>query len=263
MEAKMRWLVTLAFLAVYSMKSTAMNPDEGISVYPSQAQYAPTTPQVQAPKTESGKPPATPAQVAPTQVAGNGNSPCTGCTNKKNCAQKFYSWITYRPSAGDALPLLKVPPYTGPFTGTFLCTSAPGSPCAGNSNSTCGKKQGCASGNSSTPPAGPVVEKANPGLGAINLVPQVNQGYPSRNCQGGSVQLSDPSFPGSTREIPLNPDISESGETTIPVENVDFKPVSCNDSDSSVSQAEFIAAVLTARQVLSPMELLTRSYLRP
>jgi hypothetical protein len=98
----------------------------------------------------------------------------------------------------------------------------------------------------------------------MNLVPQVAQGYPSRGCQGGSVQLSDPSFPGSAQTIPVNPDYSNSRETAIPVENVDFKPVSCNNgNDASGSQADFIAAVFVSRQVQTPMELLMRSNLRP
>jgi hypothetical protein len=260
----MRWIVTLVLLAVFSMSSApSVNADEKISVYPEASQYPPTTPQVPAPQAEVVRSPETPSKAVPGQVAGNCNSPCNSCTNKKNCVQKFYAWITYRPSAGDALPLLKVPPYTGPYTGTFLCTSTPGSTCAGNGSPSCGKKQGCASGN---PPASvsSVTRPVNPGLGAMNLVPPVAQGYPSRGCQGGSVQLSDPSFPGSAHAVPLNPDSSNNGEAAIPVENVDFKPVSCNSSrDASGSQADFIAAVLVSRQVQTPMELLARSNLRP
>jgi hypothetical protein len=257
----MRRLVTLVMLAIFSMTSSAVKADGVISVYPAQAQPIPTTPQVPAPQAEAVQPPAVPVQAAPGQVAGN----CNNCsTNKKNCLQKFCAWVTYRPSSGDALPLFKVAPYTGPFTGTFLCTPAPGSPCAGgNGNSSCGKKQGCVSENSPLP-SGPVVEKGNPAMRVLNVVPQVAQGFPSRGCQGGSVQLSDPTFPGSTRAVPETPDYSGVQETAVPLENGEFKPISyTNNCNPNGSQYEFIAAVMIGRQVQTPIDLITRTNLRP
>jgi hypothetical protein len=93
-------------------------------------------------------------------------------------------------------------------------------------------------------------------------MPMAAQGYPARGCQGGSIQLSDPSFPGSSQKMLENTEKNKPEEGT--VENVEFKPVIIQSSYSThVSQTEFIAAALVTRQFLKPTELFLRPNMNP
>jgi len=251
----MRFLAALALLAGFwvALPETA------------QAQYAPTTPQVPMPQVDVGRaPPVTPPTPS-NELAGTCNNPGGDC-QKKNCVQKLIAWVTYRPSSGNALPCFRVPPYTSPYTGIFVCTTVPGPACAGNCNSSkCkssdGKKGSC---TNSLPPSSvePVAPRFNAGVEPMSPMPMATQGFPARGCQGGSLQLSDPSFPGSGQKLLENAEKNKSEEGT--VENVEFKPVIIQSSYSAnVSQTEFIAAALVTRQFLKPTELFLRPNMNP
>jgi hypothetical protein len=281
----MRWFVTLTSLAIFLTVSHQVNADWGPRATQTQAQNqvqtVPTTPQVPMPQGEAGLAPAVPPQVAPPQPSGSCNGP-NGCgTDKRNCVQKILAWATYRPSSGDALPLLKPHPYIGPFTGTFVCTSVPFCPTAGNCNSSCGKNP--ASAAKATPVQNdPMEGKVSKESGAISVFPRipeaaptegksrvdatlppVYQVYPPRGCQGGSVQLSDPTFPGSARMLPEVIEWRQQ-EAATPVESVELKPIGCNSNcDAPVSQTVFIAAVPVARQIVNPMDVFPRPNSRP
>jgi len=258
----MRKLVTLILLTgISAAASTAVKADWGVPVPQTQAQVAPTTPQVPVPQGEAAKAPTVPAQAPPCQSGCN--DPTKGSGTKKNFAQKFFAWVTYRPSSGDALPILKVHPYIGQYAGTFLCTSGPGSACGGNCNSAGGRKPGsCAA--VAPAQANPVEVKGNVDLGVISPIPQQGQGYPARGCQGGSVQLSDPRFPGSTHGLP--PAIeTTSPEASAPIENISFKTVGGSGGafNANTNQTVYVAAYLISRQVQMPIEIMMSSSTRP
>jgi hypothetical protein len=256
----MRWLVTLVLLAGISVGSPTVRAEWGMVPFDPPAPLAPTTPQVPAPQVEAGRAPAMTPQAMPGQANGTSSCPDGGCAHK-TCLQKLKAWLCFCPTAGDALPKLKVHPYIGPYVGTFGCTSAPCSTCGGGSGASCGGKMGCAAASASPPSGismgkGPVPIGSGPAaavsltpMAAQGYVPMAVQGYPGRGCQGGSSQT-----------LPMSPIPEES----IPVVEVEFKRVGfVINSDATGLSAEFIPAVLTARQVITPIDALMRRNSQP
>jgi hypothetical protein len=255
----MRWLVTLVLLAGISVGSATLRAEWGTVPFDPPAPLAPTTPQVPAPQVEAGRAPPTTPQVVQGQPSGTSSCQDGGSAPKTSCLKKLKNWLCFCPTAGDALPKLRVHPYIGPYTGTFACTSAPGSTCGGYPGSACGGKTGCAVAPAS-PPSGNSVGKGQVPVGSGPVVsvmpmaaqgnmPMAVQGYPGRGCQGGSSQT-----------VPM----SQIPEGSVSVVEVEFRRVGyVIHSDVTPLSAEFIPAVLTARQVIAPVDALMRRNPQP
>jgi hypothetical protein len=236
----MRWLVTCLFLAGISVGSATARADWGTGPMEPPAPFAPTTPQVPVPQVESGRLPDSPPHGVSAQVPDTSSCPDRGCAGKTSCAKKLLAWLSYHPTAGNALPKLKVHPYIGPYVGTFACSSAPGSSCGGKKE--CGATPVSAPG---TPNMGKEAVEPAP----VAILPRPVQGYPGRGCQGGSSQT-----------VPM----SQIPEGSISVEEVEFRPAGATiNSDATGLSGEFIGAVLVARQVMTPMDALTRHNTQP
>jgi hypothetical protein len=266
----MRWLVTLVLFAGLPLSSISARGDWGGVAPQQQEQLAPTTPQIPAPKIETTPVPAVQQPVAPYQTPSAGNCPNGGCANKKNCVQKLKNWLFFCPTAGDSLPKLKVPPYTGPWTGTLLCTSGPNCACGPNSVGPCSGKQGCA-GALTTPPAETRKPKEEVPLPPVVPVAPVSagpyqfpQGYPGRGCQGGAVT---PGFETPAESDLETPASSLSGRKTPQIDgvvSVEFRAVaSPYNYKSGGSGNEFTAAAVFSRKVISPMDAMLRPVMQP
>lgn len=223
----MKRLIMLAVLAGASSHSLSARADWGNPQAQPQVPSPPSTPQAPAypgyaiPNPilpgQGFQPPTTPAPGTPAPgmtVVVNGPANCQGgacgggnCTKPKNFLTKMKDWICYCPKAGDALPLLKVQPYTGPWVGTFYCTPTPGSPNCGNS----GNCNGGCSGPCSTPKA-PRSSNSCPGSCGTGGMPVAPQGYTNRGCQGPSMTAVIPA-----REQPIAAEPNESSNIYLPV----------------------------------------------
>lgn len=202
----MRWLVTLVFLAGIGLDSPPAKAQGGPNPLTAPPQPIPTTPQVPDPQIIAVQVPATTSQAETKHVKVTGTCTDGNCANKPNCLQKLKNWVCFCPSAGDALPKLRIHPYMGPYVGTFYCTSAPGSTCGaypGGSCGSCGAKTGyvAAPPPPPPPPAPPAdtsirktsVEKSIADPSAVIVVPPLPvQGFPRRGCQGGSTNQAVP-----------------------------------------------------------------------
>ena len=206
------------------------------------SELVPTTPQVPAPTddTKPAPPPPGPSQ-APCNASENGGK-------QRNCLQKLKAFVCYHPTSGNALPWLKVPAYTGPYCGTFYCTSGA---CGGAYP--CPPCGACRNAVPAAPP--PPVNPGDIGKGEMGRVippPQGLMDFPPRGCQGGSQTAV--------------PTANLAGNSVDPAQfvNVEFNAVgSTKSSVLNSASGEFIAAVLITRQVASPLDVLKRANPQP
>jgi hypothetical protein len=104
---------------------------------------------------------------APAPAPAAGCATPAGADRKRSCLDRLGAWLCFRPTAGDALPLLNPHPYVGPVTGTFVCSSV------GCGPGGCAADAGCGTGL----------------LGKLGLT--------DRGCKGGKcVPPADDAFPG-------------------------------------------------------------------
>jgi hypothetical protein len=226
----MKWLVRLWLIGGLSMGIASARADWGVANNAGTGQYVPTTPQVPAPRAEGNQVPLPqpqplqqyqpqPGQQAPQyQQRGVGPGNCQTCApaDTRTCLQKIKAWYCYKATAGDALPKLAVHPYIPPYMGNYYCSCAPLGPSIPNNfplpawRQDCGKGKSCTAttGNAPIPNAAPAplppMDSGNDNgkLGPTISSAQSMQGFPSRGCQGWSMPLSDPTFPGSSHGNP-------------------------------------------------------------
>lgn len=266
----MRWLLTFGCVAGLALSSQQARADEAEDQVPAQA---PTTPQVPMPVRAPWPPPGYyPQQMgaAPAGCAGG----CQNCANgvHPNVLVKFKNWLCFCYETRDALPRVQFAPHYGPFMGSFMC----GSPPAG-----CAGPGGCAGGRGCQPPTqyAPPMPRA-PEMPPTQMppaqMPPVTSGqmsrtgfprfsepmplapvYPTRGCQGAAM-------PMVIESRTLNSPSSATAKAMIaqPAEivNVEFRtPATINVASGTEFTCGFVAAAPIARQMLSPVEMISRT----